>query len=51
MMTIYLYASKEIYMYAAYSGLLTILSVVGFIRWQNDYKNQVSTDNYFEELN
>jgi len=51
MMTIYLYASKEIYMYAAYSGLLTILSVVGFIRWQNDYKNQVSTDIYFEELN
>lgn len=51
MMTIYLYASKEIYMYAAYSAVLSILSVVGFIRWQNDYKNQVSTDIYFEELN
>lgn len=50
LMTIYLYASKEIYFYAAYSGLLTILSVIGFVRWQSDYKQQVSVDIYFEEL-
>lgn len=50
MMTIYLYASKEIYMYAAYSGVLTILSVIGFLRWQSAYKAQASADIYFEEL-
>jgi len=50
-MTIYLYASKEIYIYAAYSGLLTILSVAGLIRWQRDYKKQMTNDVFFDELN
>jgi nicotinamide mononucleotide transporter len=51
MMTIYLYATKEIYLYAGYSGLLTILSVIGFIRWQRDYRKQITNDVFFEELN
>jgi len=51
LMTIYLYASKEIYIYAAYSGLLTILSVAGLIRWQRDYKKQMNNDVFFDELN
>lgn len=49
--TIYLYATKGLFIYAGYSGLLSVLSVAGFLRWQRDFREQKTNDVYFEELN
>ncbi len=45
-----LYYSRDLNIYAAYSVVLTILSVVGFIKWRNAFAEQKSEDPYFDEL-
>lgn len=38
--TIWLYQDRALDIYAALMGIYTVLSVVGFVRWRQAYRNQ-----------
>ncbi|MCB1581486.1 MAG: nicotinamide riboside transporter PnuC [Marinicella sp.] len=40
--SVYLYASKELYLYAAMSALYVVLTVTGMIKWRQSYANQLA---------
>lgn len=48
--TVFLYVSKDLYIYAGYSLVLAVLSVIGYMQWLNSYKEQIASNNYLDEI-